>query len=124
MAYQITSRGQFAAAHQLRLLDGTLEPLHGHNWRYAVTVESARLDPMGCVMDFHELQRRIAQSVGPLHNAHLNDLRAFASTQPSAENVAVYLAGSLNLPQGVRLVRVEVWETDENRAVFRPDAPG
>ena len=47
----------FSAAHQLRLYDGSLEPLHGHNWQVKVTVVAAKLDSIGVVMDFHELER-------------------------------------------------------------------
>ena len=38
-SFDIRTVRTFAAAHQLRLAGGSLEPLHGHNWRVAVTVE-------------------------------------------------------------------------------------
>ena len=41
MPFEITTTRTFAAAHQLRLYDGSLEPLHGHNWRVQVTVCAA-----------------------------------------------------------------------------------
>jgi 6-pyruvoyltetrahydropterin/6-carboxytetrahydropterin synthase len=118
--YEITSTRTFAASHQLRLYDGSLEPLHGHNWRLRVVVGGTKLDAIGVVMDFHELERLVNQIVDPMHNRHLNELPAFASANPSAENVAVHVGESLNLPSGVNLLSVEVWETDENSAVYRP----
>ena len=128
MPFEITTTRRFAAAHQLRLYDGSLEPLHGHNWRVTVTVGAGRLDSIGVVMDFHDLERRVDDVVAPMHNRHLNDLPAFAvdnataagALNPSAENVALYVGSSLRLPAGVSLQSAEVWETDENSAVYRP----
>src|SRR5215212_8497931 len=103
MPFQITTTRDFAAAHQLTLYDGSLEPLHGHNWRVAVTVSSQQLDKIGVVMDFHELE-------------------PFVSMNPSAENVALHVGRSLHaaLPEPVKLARVEVWETDSNSAIYHP----
>ena len=122
-SYAIRVVRSFAAGHQLRLGGGTVEPLHGHNWKVAVTVRAERLDAIGCVMDFHELERLIDAVVGPLHNRHLNALPPFdAELNPSAENVAVYVARSVapGLPAGVRLAKVRVWETAGNSAEVRP----
>jgi 6-pyruvoyltetrahydropterin/6-carboxytetrahydropterin synthase len=120
MSFHITTTRHFSAAHQLRLYDRSLEPLHGHNWRVKVTVSAVKLDGMGVVMDFHELERRLGQVIEPMHNRHLNDLPAFKAMNPSAENVAVHIAEVLQLPMGVKLESVEVWETAENSAIYRP----
>ena len=120
MPFDITASREFAAAHQLRLYDGSLEPLHGHNWKVRVTVSAEKLDPIGVVMDFHELERRLDVILHPLHNSHLNDAAALRGLNPSTENVALHIARSLTLPDGVRLTCVEVWETSQNSAVYRP----
>jgi 6-pyruvoyltetrahydropterin/6-carboxytetrahydropterin synthase len=123
MGFEITTTRGFSAAHQLRLYDGALEPVHGHNWRVKVTVAAPKLDAIGVVMDFHELERLADAVVVPMHNRHLNEVPPFADgLNPSAENVALHVGRSLagRLPNGVRLERVEVWETDENSAVYRP----
>ena len=54
--YEITVERTFAAAHAIRLPDGALEPMHGHNWRVRATVAAERLDGIETVMDFHDLQ--------------------------------------------------------------------
>ena len=121
--FEITTTRTFSAAHQLRLYDGSLEPLHGHNWRVKVTVSAAKLDAIGVVMDFHELERLVDAVTGLLHNRHLNEVAPFNSElNPSAENVALYVGRALatRLPRDVRLACVEVWETDENSARYRP----
>jgi 6-pyruvoyltetrahydropterin/6-carboxytetrahydropterin synthase len=120
MPFEITTTREFAAAHQLRLYDGTLEPLHGHNWRVKVTVGSAGLDAIGVVMDFHELDRQVERILAPLHNRHLNETEPFATLNPTTENVAWHFGHSLVLPAGIALLAVEVWETSTNSAVWRP----
>jgi 6-pyruvoyltetrahydropterin/6-carboxytetrahydropterin synthase len=122
MPFEITAAREFAAAHQLRLYDGSLEPLHGHNWKVRVTVSSDRLDSIGVVMDFHELERLLDAVVQPLHNTHLNEVEPFQSSlNPSTENLALHVGRGLKLPAGVRLVSVQVWETAANSATYRPE---
>lgn len=123
MPFEISTTREFAAAHALRLYDGSLEPVHGHNWRVRVTVASAELDSIGVVMDFHELERLVDAVVGGFHNRHLNEVAPFVSElNPTAENVAYHVGRQTagKLPPRVRLVRVEVWETSANRATYIP----
>jgi 6-pyruvoyltetrahydropterin/6-carboxytetrahydropterin synthase len=124
MLFEISILCRFAAAHALRLPGGGIEPLHGHNWRLRVCVGAERLDAMGTVMDFHELERLIEPIVEPMQNRNLNELEWFAAVNPSAENVARHVAQSLDqnvkLPASVRLLSVEVWETDDCQATYRP----
>jgi 6-pyruvoyltetrahydropterin/6-carboxytetrahydropterin synthase len=120
MPFRISTIRAFPAGHQLRLYDGSLEPVHGHNWKARVTVAADRLDAIGVVMDFHELERLVDEIVGPWRNRHLNEVSPFKDgPNPSAENVAWHLGRSLALPAGVALVSVTVWETDENWAEYR-----
>jgi 6-pyruvoyltetrahydropterin/6-carboxytetrahydropterin synthase len=122
MPFEIAVTREFSAAHRLRLYDGSLEPLHGHNWRVRTTVASPRLDSIGTVMDFHELERLIDAIIQPLHNRHLNEVPPFsAGLNPSAENVALHIGRSIQLPVAVRLIAVEIWETQTCSAVYRPD---
>lgn len=100
--------------------DGSLEPLHGHNWHIRLTVRAAELDAIGTVMDFHELQRLLDAIVTPMHNSHLNDHPAFETRNPSAENVAASIAEAIKLPLNVKLVSVEAWETPDCRARWLP----
>jgi 6-pyruvoyltetrahydropterin/6-carboxytetrahydropterin synthase len=92
--------------------------LHGHNWQVRVTVSAKKLDSMGVVMDFHDLEARLDAIVVPMNNSHLNDLKAFRKRNPSAENVALHIAETLELPKKIKLVSVEVWETATNSAIW------
>ena len=120
MPFEITATREFAAAHQLKLYDGSLEPLHGHNWKVRVTVCADKLDEIGVVMDFHELERRLDRIIEPLHNASLNEPSKLRGMNPTTEHVALHIARALELPAEVKLVSVEVWETSQNSAVYRP----
>src|SRR5213595_2464109 len=102
MPFEITTTREFSAAHQLRLYDGSLEPVHGHNWRVRVSVSSPNLDPIGVVMDFHELERLVDNIIVPMHNDHLNEVSCMRELNPSAENVAMVIAGDLKLPAPVK----------------------
>lgn len=124
MAFEISTTRRFSAAHQLRLYDGSMEPVHGHNWRVRVTVRAEALDAIGVVMDFHKLERLVDRVIAPWHNGHLNECPEFRDRNPSAENVAVAVAERLGLPSAVRLRCVEVWETDDNRAAYQPESRG
>ena len=123
--YTIRVETVFAAGHALRLPDGTLEPLHGHNWTVGVTVGCAdeALDAIEAVMDFHELERLVGAAVEPFENAHLNDVEPFVSAfNPSAERVAYVIAQAVasGLPEAVRLIEVAVGEAPGCTATYRP----
>lgn len=127
--FEITVETMFSAAHALRLPDGTFEPVHGHDWRIAVTVAGEHLDAMECVMDFHALQAALETIIKPWRNNHLNGCDPFRGpspavlkVNPSAERVAWAIAQPLicTLPEGVTLRRVAVGESPGCTAVYRP----
>ena len=120
MPFTISTTREFAAAHQLRLYDGSMEPLHGHNWRVRVTVAAEQLDAIGVVMDFHELEQIVDRIISGWHNRHLNEVPDFQQLNPSAENVAFKLGTLLKIPTAARLKLVEVWETATNQATYFP----
>jgi 6-pyruvoyltetrahydropterin/6-carboxytetrahydropterin synthase len=120
MGFEISTVRHFSASHQLQLYDGSLEPLHGHNWAVKVTVSAPKLDAIGVVMDFHALERLVDGVVGTMHNRHLNDLEPFSRVNPSAEGVAMQVAAGLHLGADITLKSVEVWETADNSATYRP----
>jgi 6-pyruvoyltetrahydropterin/6-carboxytetrahydropterin synthase len=133
--YEVTVSGWFAAAHRLRLADGRLEPLHGHNWQVRVTYAGARPDAQGLLMDFTDLKPRLARVLAEMHDRCLNELSAFADRNPTAEHVAAHIAAALQAAErsnpspasgaaataGTRVVCVEVEEEPGCFARYRPD---
>jgi 6-pyruvoyltetrahydropterin/6-carboxytetrahydropterin synthase len=121
MPFDITIERTFSAAHQLRLADGSLEPLHGHDWRVRVSVSCDELDACDCVMDFHDLHRQLDAIISPWAHRHLNEVEPFRSgVNTSAERVARVVAGLLRLPDRVRLAWVSVREAPGCVATYRP----
>jgi len=121
--YELTLRGEFSAAHQIRLYDGKLEPLHGHNWRVEVDLAADRLDAIGVVADFVALERQLKHVLAGLHDCFLNEHPDLAGVNPTTEHVARTIGKRFadGLPAAVRLKRVRVWETSNCAAAYLPE---
>lgn len=123
--YEVTVHRVFSAAHAIRLHDGSIEPVHGHNWSVEVTVASHQLDAIDLVMDFHELEKSVDGLVAEVHNRNLNEIKPFADhrVNPSAERVAWWIGTEVarQLPDGTQLRQVTVGEAPGCKATFRPD---
>ncbi len=102
------------------MYDGSLEPVHGHNWGVTVTVGADKLDQVGFVVDFHELENRLDAILSSWNNRHLNEVDTFSRLNPSAEHVAQAIAAALDVPGEAELLSVEVTEAPGCSAVFRP----
>lgn len=113
----------FSAAHSLRGYRGDCERLHGHNYRVEVSVSSAGLDPIGVVIDFHDLKRLVKEALDTLDHQYLNDLEAFREINPSAENIARHLFSLLkpSIVEPLTLTEVVVWENDCCSVSYRGD---
>ena len=86
--------------------------MHGHDWGVAATVTGDGLDADGLLCDFHALEGAVDDAVAPFRNRTLNDVPPFDRVNPTAENLAEFIAMELarRLPRGVRIRRVEVEE--------------
>ena len=122
--YEITVSKVFAASHAIRLPDGSLEPIHGHNWPVDVTVAARELDSIETVMDFHILEKAIDGLLARVNNRHLNEVDPFigCKVNPTAERVAWWIGTEVakTLPKSVALVSVRVGEAPGCAAVYRP----
>ena len=126
--YEITIQSIFAAAHAIRLPDGTLEPVHGHNWPVTLTVAADELDSIETVCDFHLLQQLLNHAIAPWQSQHLNDCEPFTdgkgglTINPTAERVAWAIAQKVRpgLPGHCKLLSVSVGEAPGCTAAYRP----
>src|SRR5882724_2703966 len=122
--YQVIIEDTFSSAHALRHYHGKTEPLHGHNYRVQVVVEGKRLQKkVKYVTDFIALQKALRAVVLPLDHINLNETPFFKRENPSAENVAWFIAREIKRrwrEPGVRLVSVTVWETPDTAARYFP----
>lgn len=119
--YRVTQDGWISSSHQLRLADGSLEPLHGHNWRIQVAVEASELDDRGLVIDPTRLGAILSEVLDGLDHVHLNDLPAFRRKPVSAERVARHVVDTMApiVDDGrCRILSARVWMTDEQSASY------
>jgi 6-pyruvoyltetrahydropterin/6-carboxytetrahydropterin synthase len=127
--YEISVETEFCAAHAI-VIAGLREPVHGHNWRVTVTVGGERLDSEGLLLDFHALERLVAEIIGPFRNQDLNATPPFDRVNPTAELVARHigdrvqggLAALAAPPQTaqIRVTSVRVTEAPGCAVVYRP----
>lgn len=111
----------FAAAHQLKMVAKKCENLHGHNWKIEVCVAGERLNDAGVLMDFGELKAHLSGIIASLDHKFLNELEYFKDGNPSSENVAQYIAQSLQKEidgSAMKVTRVTAWESDCACATF------
>jgi len=108
----------FHSAHYLPSYKGKCEKLHGHTYRLEVTVEGDP-DEEGMIIDFGDLKRIVNEEViSKLDHALINDIIKV----PSAEYIGVWIFGKIfsrlqrEFPH-IKLVSVEVWETDTSSVV-------
>jgi 6-pyruvoyltetrahydropterin/6-carboxytetrahydropterin synthase len=125
--FEVSVEETFSAGHALRGYRGKCENPHGHNYRVRVTVEGPQLDSIGLLCDFTQLKQVIREIIGGLDHRFMNDLEAFHTVNPSAENLAKYFYDEVTramkgLPRGARVTDIVVWETDTASARFRPEA--
>ena len=124
--YELHVEETFSAAHSLRGYRGKCEALHGHNWRVRLTVRGARLGKLGMLMDFGDLKSALGRVLERLDHKHLNaDCAEFgpSGANPTTENVARVIADAVagELPDGVSVSGVRVWESDTASAEWFPE---
>jgi 6-pyruvoyltetrahydropterin/6-carboxytetrahydropterin synthase len=124
--FYLTVRRSFSAAHVLRGHTGKCSRPHGHNFAVEAVVRGRELDGIGMLVDFAVLKARLDTILEALDHRDLNQLEPFTRVNPSAENIARHLHGELgrDLPAGVAVDRVTVFETEGCSATYREDAEG
>ncbi|MDR1745602.1 MAG: 6-carboxytetrahydropterin synthase QueD [Planctomycetota bacterium] len=118
--YFLQVEDDFASAHQLRGYKGKCENLHGHNWRVRVRVRGGNLDALGMVMDFGDLKKRLKRGMDALDHKFLNETAPFDEINPTSENLARHLYEDMgkDLPPGVAVHEVTVWESEKCAATY------
>jgi 6-pyruvoyltetrahydropterin/6-carboxytetrahydropterin synthase len=122
--FELKVISQFAAAHQLKMVDKKCENLHGHNWKVEVCVAGNQLNSAGVLIDFGELKQHVRGIMDELDHRFINEIGIFHDGfPPSSENIAYYIAQriqeQLRTPE-VRVSRVTTWESDSASATYIP----
>lgn len=92
---ELTVEFNFSAAHHLVEAAGRCQSMHGHNYKLFVTIEGSVNDRNGMVMDFHDMDDIVAETiVDRLHGTDLNELLPC----PTAERLVVWIGEQLDGP--------------------------
>ncbi|MBI9083240.1 MAG: 6-carboxytetrahydropterin synthase QueD [Desulfobacterales bacterium] len=122
--YELKVETDFSAAHRLSMVGEKCENLHGHNWKIEVVVSGDALDAGGVLMDFGVIKGHVRQVMASIDHKYLNELDFFDDqTPPSSENIAYYIAKTLQPViecPGIRLARVSAWESKDACATYIP----
>lgn len=117
--YQARVEAEFCAAHKIIGQQGKCARLHGHNWKIEVVVGNNKLNKLGMVIDFDELEELTKKVIEPLDHQNLNELKPFLNSNPTAEVIAEYLYLELEkLIDKLNLQEVRVWETPTTWASY------
>jgi 6-pyruvoyltetrahydropterin/6-carboxytetrahydropterin synthase len=118
--YRLSIETEISAAHQLRDYDGPCARVHGHNWKIKVEVTADRLNEVGIAIDFSDLKNITWSVIGRFDHNNFNDLEPFDKLNPTAENIAKYFYDEIStqLPQGIVLTLIEIWETEKYRVAY------
>jgi 6-pyruvoyltetrahydropterin/6-carboxytetrahydropterin synthase len=119
--YELKIITQFAAAHQIRGIEGGCERLHGHNWKVEVFVSGDKLDENGLLIDFRVMKDKTEALMEELDHKFLNELEPFTTLNPSSENVSRYVYEALSRQLNtdtIRISKITVWESDSACASY------
>lgn len=118
--YELTVKGTFAAAHNLRNYKGKCERLHGHNYTVEAVIKSGKLDKAGLAMDFGAIKSILRGILEELDHKYLNnDVAYFKKVNPSAENIAKFIYTKLSKQiKGARTEKVSVYESENAKATY------
>ncbi len=107
----------FRFSHSLKGFGKEFEEVHDHTWVVTVRLLTAALDQRGVSVDFMKLKENLIKLLEPFQGKLLNDCEAFSNMQPTAEHIALWVAGKLEktYPGLIRSVAVG---TEEERARF------
>lgn len=120
--YELTVIAEFEAAHRIVDYPGKCNRLHGHNWSVEVTVEGARLNALGMLIDFKELKQEVNVVLEGLDHVYLNETEAFKHENPTAEHIAKYiytaLAARALFAEEIKVRSVKVWESPKSAVTY------
>jgi len=120
--YFISVESSFSAAHFLRGYQGKCENLHGHRFKVVARLRFSKLNEIGLACDFTDLKKQLGEVLGKYDHCCLNEVAPFDKINPSSENIAATVYERLLpgiLPGGM-IDSVEVWESPESCAVYKP----
>lgn len=120
----VTKQFKFDAAHQLPYYEGACRNLHGHTYHLDITVtgdviQNPKHKNCGMIIDFKDLEKIVWEKVVKRYDhRYLN----YYFPNPTAELMAERIGDKIakELPEGVHLVCIRLWEGDESYVEYTP----
>ena len=111
---------RFEAAHRLPMHAGKCFHMHGHSYRFALSLDLP-VDPRtGMAIDFDEIAAVVRETVlGTWDHKNLNDFLE----NPTAENIVVEMWRKI-APRVAGLTEIELWEMPESSVIYRGEGAG
>ncbi len=111
--FELSIRGDIAAAHFLRNYEGKCKNLHGHTWQIEIFIKGDQLDDIGMVVDFRILKKKLKSFLGTIDHICLNDLPYFQEFNPTTEHIAKYIYEGFGKEiTPLKVSKVKVWESN------------
>jgi 6-pyruvoyltetrahydropterin/6-carboxytetrahydropterin synthase len=121
MKMELTVKGNFASAHQLKGYEGVCKDIHGHTFNVEVTASVSKLNDIGIGIDFYDLKNELDNLIRQVDHKILNEVEPFTTENPTSENIAIWLfktlAEKLN-SDNVKINKVLVMESPDFIATY------
>lgn len=131
--FRVTKEIWFCYGHRLLNYNGKCAHLHGHNGKAVITLEAAKLDGLGMVVDFTQVKQLVGRWIDDhldhkmlLHRddpiipelRRLGEQFVTLDVNPTAESIAKMIFDHA-AKQGLPVVEVTLWETETSFATYR-----
>jgi len=110
--YSVLATYSFEAFHSIKDVGGFAEPLHSHRFKVEMKLSSEILDEHGCVVDFSELDSKVADILGEMKRRDLGSAETIARTLHN--DICQAFAG-----RSITVGEVTVWEDDRHAGSYR-----
>ena len=124
--FEIKVNAEFEAAHRIAGYPGKCDRLHGHSWTVEISAVGNELDELGMLVDFKKVKQAAMEILDRMDHQYLNELPAFQSLNPTAENIAKYLYEALEQQEvfsgRASLKAVRVWESPKSSVIYSKEA--
>ena len=123
--YELSVKSEFEAAHFIKNYPGKCARLHGHNWVIEAVAQGTQLNELGILIDFKIFKSELNKILDELDHQFLNELKMFATKNPTAENIAKEIFDKLSAAEiftgTTKLTAVKVYESPKSCVTYRPD---
>ncbi|MCB0390877.1 MAG: 6-carboxytetrahydropterin synthase [Bdellovibrionales bacterium] len=112
----VTHKFELNGIHKLNLNNQNIEPLHGHHYKYYVTLSGAINKDSGVIYPHHVVQQIVTENINKIFNKkYLNEIIEYSSGEFLAKEIYDRLKHTL---LGKHLHSIMINETTKNRFIY------